>query len=219
MSITKNRQLANMITMTRIFGVAYIFWFTPYVSAAVQSWVILIYTVICLTDFLDGWIARRLNIVSDVGKILDPLADKILVLVFLPLLEMQVITAFPVFIILAREFAIMALRIVSAKKGTIIPATIAGKIKTAITLPICGILLGRVPISSKGDLPILLKPINYLCELVTSWPVIYINILIWIMVLVTVWSFLDYFGSFIWTQNLNKAGGDKAKAKKLVYFW
>ena len=86
----------------RIFGVGIIFWMTPYTTNVTQITVILLYTVICLTDFLDGWIARRLKIESELGKILDPLADKILVLLFLPLLEMQVITSFQ-FLLFWRE--------------------------------------------------------------------------------------------------------------------
>ncbi|MBL6723338.1 MAG: CDP-alcohol phosphatidyltransferase family protein, partial [Candidatus Margulisbacteria bacterium] len=88
-------QLANIISSLRIVGVGLIFWMTPYTTNLTQIVVILFYTVICLTDFLDGWISRKLKIESDIGKILDTVADKILVLLFLPLLEMQVITSFP----------------------------------------------------------------------------------------------------------------------------
>ena len=138
-------QLANIITVMRIFGVGIIFWMTPYTTNLTQITVIILYTVICLTDFLDGWIARRLKIESELGKILDPLADKILVLLFLPLLEMQVITSFPVFIILAREFAMMGLRVYSVQQGgDSIPAQFTGKLKTAFTFPVCGILFGTL---------------------------------------------------------------------------
>ena len=106
----KNKNLANIITLMRILGVGIIFWVTPYKTNYGLILAAMIYTLVCLTDFLDGWVARKLKIVSEWGKILDPLADKILVLVFLPLLEMQVITSFPVFIILAREFTVMGLR-------------------------------------------------------------------------------------------------------------
>jgi CDP-diacylglycerol--glycerol-3-phosphate 3-phosphatidyltransferase len=135
---------------------------TPYTTNFVQIFVILFYTIICLTDFLDGWVARRLRIESELGKILDPLADKILVLLFLPLLEMQVITSFPVFIILAREFAIMGLRIYSVQQGgDAIPAQFTGKLKTALTFPVCGILFGRVPVETV-DIPWLFQPVQLL---------------------------------------------------------
>ena len=154
--------IANIITAFRIIGVGLIFWMTPYTTNFVQIFVILFYTIICLTDFLDGWVARRLRIESELGKILDPLADKILVLLFLPLLEMQVITSFPVFIILAREFAIMGLRIYSVQQGgDAIPAQFTGKLKTALTFPVCGILFGRVPVETV-DIPWLFQPVQLL---------------------------------------------------------
>ena len=101
---------------------------------------------------------------------MDPLADKILVLLFLPLLEMQVITSFPVFIILAREFAMMGLRVYSVQQGgDAIPAQLTGKLKTALTFPVCGILFGLVPVE-KVPIPTLLQPIQWLIDWVMTWP-------------------------------------------------
>ena len=143
---------------------------TPYTTNVTQILVILFYTIICLTDYLDGWIARRLKIESELGKILDPLADKILVLLFLPLLEMQVITSFPVFIILAREFAMMGLRVYSVQNGgDSIPAQFTGKLKTALTFPVCGILFGIVPVQ-KVDIPVFYEPVQWLIDWVMVWP-------------------------------------------------
>ncbi|MCP4050846.1 MAG: hypothetical protein GY730_09095 [bacterium] len=193
-----------------------IFWLTPYNTNYWQLWVVIIYTVICLTDLVDGWVARHFNMVTEVGKILDPLADKIVVLALLPLLEMQVISSFPVFIILAREFAIMGVRIVSAKNGTIIPANLSGKIKTAFTLPVCGILFGRVATTEISSLPLFLMPFNLLRRWVFSWPNWVIDLLIWTTVIVTIWSFMDYFGSFLWQEYTKKTGRKKAESKKLL---
>ena len=206
--------LANLVTMSRIFGVGAIFWLTPFHTEQVQLWTIVIYTVIAVTDFLDGWIARRFNIVSDLGKILDPLADKILVLVFLPLLTMGAISAFPVFLILAREFGIMALRVFAAKHGLIISANVAGKIKTGITLPVCGILMGRPEVILSGDLNVFWTPLVWLRRWVFEWPAWMFDVLIWAMVAVTIWSFLDYLFRFMWARHLHLADQDVAKAKK-----
>jgi CDP-diacylglycerol---serine O-phosphatidyltransferase len=211
------RNLANIITLMRILGVGLIFWFTPYKTNLWEFWTIIIYTVICLTDYFDGWVARKLHIESDIGKILDPLADKILVLVFLPLLEMQVISSFPVFIILAREFAIMAVRIVSAKNGTIIAAKLPGKIKTAITLPVCGLLFARAQVIEVANLPSFFIPFEILRKWILAWPGWIFTTLIWLTVAITIWSFLDYFGSFIWQLYVKKAGGDEAKAKRFLW--
>ena len=209
-------QLANIITACRIFGVGLIFWMTPYVSNFTQIVVILFYTFICLTDFLDGWIARRLKIESELGKILDPLADKILVLLFLPLLEMQVITAFPVFIILAREFAMMGLRVYSVQNGgDSIPAQFTGKLKTALTFPVCGILFGRVAVE-KVDIPIIFEPVQLLIDWVVTWPSSIILLLVYTVVALTIWSFIDYFDHFLWGMYLKRFNNNEEKARQTL---
>lgn len=209
------QQLANLITLTRIIGVGFIFWITPYHTSFWLISTVLLYILICVTDFLDGWVARRFNLVTDFGKVLDPLADKILVLVFLPLLEMQAISSFPVFIILAREFAIMAVRIVSAKDGTIIAANLSGKIKTAITFPIVGILFARVPVTPSTNLPLFFQPFEALRIWIFNWPYWVFSLLIWTMVAVTIWSFIGYVASYIWNYYLkNKFKNDRKAAKK-----
>ncbi|MBT5856019.1 hypothetical protein HOH87_05220 [bacterium] len=209
------RHIANLITMTRILGVGIIFWLTPYETSYGLLVVLSIYILIAFTDYLDGWVARKLSIESDLGKVLDPLADKILVLVFLPLLEMQIITSFPVFIILAREFAIMALRVFSAKEaGVVIPAQFSGKLKTALTLPVCGILLARVPVQEAVQSPWLLMPLDWARLWVISWPQSVISLLVYLTVAVTVWSFFEYFDDFIWALYLKKWNGDEDAARR-----
>ena len=209
-------QLANIITAFRILGVGLIFWMTPYVTNFTQIVVILFYTFICLTDFLDGWIARRLKIESELGKILDPLADKILVLLFLPLLEMQVITSFPVFIILAREFAMMGLRVYSVQNGgDSIPAQFTGKLKTALTFPVCGILFGRVPVE-KVDIPMIFEPVQYLINWVMVWPSSIILLLIYTVVALTIWSFIDYFDHFFWGMYLKRFDNNEDRARQAL---
>jgi len=216
--IQKNlRHLANFISATRIFGVAVIFWITPYTTNFWQHVAVHIFILICITDFLDGWIARKLRIVSDLGKILDPLADKILVLIFLPLLEMGVITSFPVFIILAREFAVMALRVVVAKDGgVVVPAQFSGKLKTMITLPVCGILLGRVHVLEGAVLPPVFWPLEWVRQWVMVWPQWVITVMVYTVVLVTIWSFLDHFDNYIWQRYVKARGGSSEEAKKAI---
>ncbi len=207
-------QIANIITLFRILGVGLIFWMTPYVTNYTQIIVILFYTFLCLTDYLDGWIARRLKIESELGKILDPLADKILVLLFLPLLEMQVITSFPVFIILAREFAMMGLRVYSVQKGgDNIPAQFTGKLKTALTFPVCGILFGRVPVE-KVDIPIFFQPIQFLIDWVMVWPSSIILLLVYTVVAITIWSFIDYFDHYFWGLYLKRFENNEDRARQ-----
>jgi CDP-diacylglycerol--glycerol-3-phosphate 3-phosphatidyltransferase/CDP-diacylglycerol--serine O-phosphatidyltransferase len=209
------KHLANLITFSRIIGVGFILTKMPFTTNFWQLWVIIIYTLIAFTDLLDGWVARRYNIVTDLGKILDPLADKILILAFLPLLSMQAISAFPVFIILSREFAIMGLRVFAAKQGIIIAAGSSGKFKTGITLPVVGILMGRMAVEQVA-IPIGLTPLNKLVQWVYSWPSWCFESLIWTMVAITIWSFFDYFFSFLWQNALKNNNGDREKSKKTL---
>jgi CDP-diacylglycerol--serine O-phosphatidyltransferase len=209
-------QLANIISSLRIVGVGLIFWMTPYTTNLTQIVVILFYTVICLTDFLDGWISRKLKIESDIGKILDTVADKILVLLFLPLLEMQVITSFPVFIILAREFAMMGLRVYSVQTGgDSIPAQLTGKLKTALTFPVCGILFGRTAVE-KVDIPVIFQPIQQLIDWVMALPSSVILLLVYSVVALTIWSFIDYFDQFFWNYYLKRYKNDEQLARQAL---
>lgn len=216
--IFQKDNLPNLISASRIFGVGILFWMAPFLTNKSVIIAVIIYSIIGFTDLLDGWVARRFNSVSDIGKILDPLADKILILVFLLLVWMHVIPAFAVFIILAREFAIMGLRVFSAKQGIIIAANTWGKIKTGITLPVGGLLLSRVSVEFV-PLPVFLKPIGYLHAWVNAWPAIVFNLLIWLVVLVTVASFFDYLIKFMYQLSIQKNKGDKEKAKKSLFIF
>ena len=90
-----------------------------------------IFLLAALTDFLDGWIARRKGLVTRVGKLLDPAADKILTsAVFISLVELDRAAAWIVVIIVSREFAISTLRAISASEGIVIAASWTGKAKT-----------------------------------------------------------------------------------------
>lgn len=212
-------QLANKITLIRIFGVGLIFWLVPFKTNDIALWVITIFTIISLTDYLDGWVARRFKIESDLGKVLDPLADKILILCFLPLIKMQVIPIFPVFIIFAREFAMMAMRTVAVKHGVIIAANSWGKWKTALTFPLCGVLFAKVPVSEVAHLPWFFIPIEMARQWVFSWPDCITDTWIWLATAVTIFSFITYVWDYIWKFHLDRAQGDKALAKKSLLAW
>ena len=103
-----------------------------------------IYIVACLTDLLDGYIARHYNQVSDFGKFMDPLADKCLVMAALCwFVEEGTFFAWVLAIVLLREFAVSGMRLVAVEKGRVIAAGWSGKVKTASTMVcICLILLG-----------------------------------------------------------------------------
>ena len=95
----------------------------------------LIFIIASLTDQLDGYIARKTNQVTTFGKFLDPIADKVLVVSALVIMsEFALIPAWIPVVVLTREFLVSGFRLVAAEKGTVIAASIWGKIKTATTM-------------------------------------------------------------------------------------
>ncbi|HYE83921.1 MAG TPA: CDP-diacylglycerol--glycerol-3-phosphate 3-phosphatidyltransferase [Clostridia bacterium] len=141
--------LANKITMIRIlmipvFIVFMLMDFTYHMEAALA-----VFLLASLTDKLDGHIARKYNMITDFGKFMDPLADKLLVTgAFVVLIQLGRIEAWIVFVILAREFAVTGLRSLAAAQNVIIAASNYGKIKTVTQIiAIIILLLGNYPFS------------------------------------------------------------------------
>ena len=129
---------ASKITLVRVFMIPLLM-FTLYMSGGDSGfwmWMSLILFIIAsLTDFIDGQIARKCNQVSDFGKFLDPLADKLLTIAVLTIFcEWGWLPAWALMIVLTREFAVTGLRLVAVGKGTVIAAARSGKIKTASTM-------------------------------------------------------------------------------------
>lgn len=129
-----------------------------------------LFVLASLTDYLDGYIARKYHQVSDFGKFLDPLADKLLTIAAMVMFcEWGQIPAWALMIILTREFAVTGLRLVAVGKGTVIAAGWSGKVKTASSM--IGLCVMMV-----------FPSISWLCWLVTG-----------IIVVTTVYSGVEYF--------------------------
>ena len=130
--------LASKITLIRVLMIpAYLV--TMYLSggqAGMWMWIsLVIFMVASLTDFVDGHIARKYNQVSDFGKFLDPLADKLLTIAAMSMYcEWGIFPAWALMIVLTREFAVSGLRMVAGPKGKVIAAGKSGKFKTASTM-------------------------------------------------------------------------------------
>lgn len=106
-----------------------------------------VFIIACLTDALDGYVARKMNQVTNLGKFLDPLADKILVAAALAwFVENGQVTGWVLSTVLFREFAVSGLRLIAAEQGKVIAAGWSGKIKTASTMVcICALFLFNYP--------------------------------------------------------------------------
>ncbi len=134
--------LANKITIFRMILVP-IFMVTLYSNIPNSvTWAAVIFIIAALTDTLDGHIARSRNLITDFGKFMDPLADKILTsAAYISLVDMGKIPAWVVVVIISREFAITGLRTLAASSGITIAASSLGKIKTITQLLALTLLL------------------------------------------------------------------------------
>ena len=129
---------ASKITLVRV-GLIPVYMLFMYMSGGQPGfwmWAAFgLFVLASLTDFVDGYIARKYNQISDFGKFLDPLADKLLTIAaMLMFCEWGQMPAWALMIVLAREFAVTGLRLVAVGKGTVIAAGWSGKIKTASSM-------------------------------------------------------------------------------------
>ena len=130
--------LASKITLVRVAFIP-LYMVLMYLSAGTSGlwmWLALaVFIIASLTDYVDGQIARKCNQVSDFGKFLDPLADKLLTIAAMTMFcEWGMMAAWALMLVLTREFAVTGLRLVAVGKGTVIAAGKSGKFKTASTM-------------------------------------------------------------------------------------
>ena len=156
---------ANLVTIGRILAIP-LFVIILYLPLRYKGWIAaLVFCAIASTDAVDGWLARRHNSVTKAGAVLDPLADKLLVAAALIFLIGQGVEAWMAYVIIAREFLVTGLRILTKKKD-VIHASFWGKLKT---------------------LSQMVGVVSVLVGFVYSWH------LMLIATILTVWSGFDYF--------------------------
>ena len=165
--------LASKITLVRVAFIP-VYMVLMYLSGGQPGWylwsALAVFIVASLTDFVDGQIARRCNQVSDFGKFLDPLADKLLTIAAMTMFcEWGSFPAWALMIVLTREFAVTGLRLVAVGNGTVIAAGWSGKVKTASTMIGLCVMMA-------------FPTVGWLC-----WTVIAV------IVITTVWSGVEYF--------------------------
>jgi CDP-diacylglycerol--glycerol-3-phosphate 3-phosphatidyltransferase len=127
--------LPNLLTMARIVAIPFFVWLLESATPERGYWASIVFTLAAVTDMLDGYLARKLGVVSVLGKFLDPLADKLMVMAALVwMVPMGRIPAWAVVILLAREISVTGLRSVAASEGVVISAGQEGKTKTALQM-------------------------------------------------------------------------------------
>ena len=134
---------ANKLTMLRVVLIPVflilLYWDVPFH----MLYALVIFILASVTDFVDGYVARHYNQITDFGKFMDPLADKMLVMAaLLWFVQMGRLPAWAMLIVIVREFAVTALRLMAVERGRVIAAAWSGKVKTASTMVcICLVLV------------------------------------------------------------------------------
>jgi CDP-diacylglycerol--glycerol-3-phosphate 3-phosphatidyltransferase len=127
--------LPNLLTMLRIALIPVVLWLLLEGTPQGNFWAAMVYAISAISDFIDGWLARRMGLSSVLGKFLDPLADKLLVMASLvAMVGMGRVPAWAVIIVLARELSITSLRVIAISEGVTIAAGQAGKEKAALQM-------------------------------------------------------------------------------------
>ena len=164
--------LPNKLTLLRVIMVPFFVFFLLNAEkhAGFRQTALIHFILASLTDTLDGYIARSRNLVTDFGKFMDPLADKLLVCsALICFVETGELASWIVILIVAREFIISGFRLIAAEKGVVIAAGVWGKAKTVSQMLCIVVLLLDIPALSLLE-----------------------NALIWIMTALTVISLADY---------------------------
>ncbi len=127
--------LPNMLTLGRIALIPVFVWLTYDADPLYSAWAAIVFAVASVTDVIDGWLARRWNLITVVGKFMDPLADKLIVMAALVMMtRLGRIPAWIVILLLSRELIVSGLRTIAASEGLVIAAGQEGKWKTSLQL-------------------------------------------------------------------------------------
>lgn len=133
--------LANKITLFRVICIPVFIVLMYMEGMAMEIAALVVYVLGSVSDFVDGYVARKYNMVTDFGKFMDPLADKMLVITAMLMFVAQGrMPAWVLALVITREFAVSGLRLIAVEGGRVIAAAKSGKIKTASTM-VCNILM------------------------------------------------------------------------------
>ena len=171
--------IANKLTLMRVIIIPFFIAFGLIGGTACGYITLALFVIASFTDYLDGHLARKLNLVSNFGKFLDPIADKLLVLAALALLVGRgEVSVWVLYIVVMRELVVSGVRLVAAAQGRVIQAAMTGKIKTVFQMIV--IILALIPWVNE----------NLLSQAVGGFTVL--DILMYIMTLITLVSGAEY---------------------------
>lgn len=180
--------LPNILTLSRIAAVPVVVILLLFESKQTCFWAAVIFIAASLTDWLDGYLARKWQIVTVLGKFLDPLADKLIVMaVLILLIPLDRAPAWAVFVILARDIIVSGIRSIASSEGIVIDASPLGKYKTIFQMI---------------ALSVLLLHYEYYWFFGVEYSFLYASmhnvgmIIFYISFVLTVWSGVDYFAKF-----------------------
>ncbi len=170
---------ANQVTLLRIFAVPFIVLLLYFPNRLTCFVATIIFILASFTDFLDGFLARRYNLTSNLGKFLDPLADKLLIMSALVMLSyLRWVPAWVSIVIIGREILVTGLRGIAAEKGIVISADKYGKLKTVFQIIAICPLIFHYPIKGFD---------------ISMWGMI----LLYIALILTLFSGINYMNKFL----------------------
>ena len=167
-----NKLTVLRIVLTPVFLLLFLAEFIPYN----YLYALIVFVIASITDAADGKIARKYNLITNFGKIADPIADKILVTsVLLCFMQLGLCSIWVLLIVLLREFAVSAIRITAAAQGSVIPANIYGKVKTVLQMVFSILIL------------LLLAVEDFITDTIPYLDV-FAPVMMWILALITIFS-------------------------------
>ena len=180
--------LPNLLTLARVAAIPVVMVLMLSGSRSSGMWAAAIFGVAAVTDFIDGWLARKWQVVTVLGKFLDPLADKLIVMAALiMLIPLDRVPAWAVFMILAREMIVTGLRSIASSEGIVIDASELGKYKT---------------IYQMVAIPGLMLHYDFYWFFGMEWSIFHVNMhnfgifFFYIAFVLTLWSGIDYLQKF-----------------------
>jgi CDP-diacylglycerol--glycerol-3-phosphate 3-phosphatidyltransferase len=180
--------LPNILTLARIAAIPALLILLLFDTRSTSFWAAAVFGAAAITDWLDGWLARKWQVVTVLGKFLDPLADKLIVMAALiMLIPLERVPAWAVFLILAREMVVTGLRSIASSEGIVISASDLGKYKTIFQMT---------------AIPGLLLHYDYYWFFGLRWEIFHVDMhnfgifYFYVAFLMTMWSGADYLFKF-----------------------